>query len=552
MDRFKHKTIFSFVVRPVVSKEKDALLSVASLEALKKFIPDVKTDTNVDLLPVAFNACVVNRFNANDDGVSAGTAIAMAPYFVNKQINSEHNSNRICGVILSSAYSEFGTDKELTEEQCKTMAGPFNMTLGGVIWRRANEDLADIIEECSDPSSPNYLKVSASWELGFSEFDLAVSQGESRNLADCSLISDPVEVAKLEGKLRCRGGNGRVGPNQRIYRLVKGDVLPLGIGLTTMPAADVRGIAVNNSNPEQDFMDEMKKEADQAKDMPSLMDKVDKMCKKMGLDEGQVKNVKERMIQYCGQNRPDLLASLFADISDKQKISLDDVKNAMKQSGLAAAASSLSTQQVVKEISSMKFTSIKEITDDSLKQATASTVTEFIQDELRKASEKYSELEKRKQESDASASKKSEELAAEIKSLNEKLTSLQKELDTLRAEKAEKDKVEVFNQRMASLDEVYELNADDRKVLAAQVKEMSNDQFKAFEQSLTVLLKDKSKEARKTANASTQQIVDRAVNNADPTNKGLPNTTDPDTGSISNRFKKAFARDQIEVKLGRR
>ena len=47
------------------------------------------------------------------------------------------------------------------------MSAPFNITLGGVIWRVANRDLSEVIEESSDPTSEKYMNISASWELRF-------------------------------------------------------------------------------------------------------------------------------------------------------------------------------------------------------------------------------------------------------------------------------------------------------------------------------------------------------------------------------------------------
>ena len=65
MKDLKYKTTFSSTIKPLVSEEKDKYLALASLADIGDFIPDVDTDENVDLLPIAFNACVVNRVNKN-------------------------------------------------------------------------------------------------------------------------------------------------------------------------------------------------------------------------------------------------------------------------------------------------------------------------------------------------------------------------------------------------------------------------------------------------------------------------------------------------------
>ena len=190
MKKFKYKTIFSSEVKPLVSEEKDAYLALAALSSIGDLVPEIDTEKNVDLLPVAFNAFVANRVNKNHDVINTEAALSIANHFVNKPINIEHNRDKVIGTILTAGYSEFGTDNPLTEEQVKNMKGPFNVTLGGVIWKSVNEDVANLIEDSSDPTSENYLKVSASWELGFSEYQLVTMSSEDKNIENFTVGND--------------------------------------------------------------------------------------------------------------------------------------------------------------------------------------------------------------------------------------------------------------------------------------------------------------------------------------------------------------------------
>ena len=61
----KYTTIFSSQIKPLVSEENDKFLAQASLEDVGSFIPDLDLEKNYDLLPIAFNAAVVNRVNKN-------------------------------------------------------------------------------------------------------------------------------------------------------------------------------------------------------------------------------------------------------------------------------------------------------------------------------------------------------------------------------------------------------------------------------------------------------------------------------------------------------
>jgi len=240
---FKYTTTFSSVLKPLVSEEKDKYLALASLMEVGNFIPNVNTEKNVDLLPVAFNAAVVNRVNKNGDVIDTATASAIYKDFINKPINVEHNREKIIGVILTAGFSEFGSDLPMTEEQIKDTTKPFNITLGGVLWKIANPTLATMIEDSSDASSNNYQKISASWELGFSEYNLVVIEGESKNIEDGLEINDANQIESMKANLRAFGGSGRLDKTKAVYRKVIGNVIPLGIGLTENPAADVKGVS---------------------------------------------------------------------------------------------------------------------------------------------------------------------------------------------------------------------------------------------------------------------------------------------------------------------
>ena len=88
MKEFKFTTIFSSEVKPLVSEEKDAYLALAALSNIGDLVPEIDTDKNVDLLPVAFNAFVANRVNKNHDVINTQAALSIANHFINKPINA--------------------------------------------------------------------------------------------------------------------------------------------------------------------------------------------------------------------------------------------------------------------------------------------------------------------------------------------------------------------------------------------------------------------------------------------------------------------------------
>ena len=82
MKDFEYTSAFSSIVKPLVSEEKDQYLALAAIERIGEFVPNVD-EKNYDLLPVAFNAFVVNRANKNGDIIDVATALNISNSFIN-------------------------------------------------------------------------------------------------------------------------------------------------------------------------------------------------------------------------------------------------------------------------------------------------------------------------------------------------------------------------------------------------------------------------------------------------------------------------------------
>lgn len=488
----EYTTIFSSTIKPLVSEEKDKYLAMASLVDIGEFIPEVDTKKNIDLLPIAFNACVVNRANKNGDVIDSATALDIYENFVNKPINIEHNRDRVVGAILSASFSEFGTDKPLTAEQVKEMDSPYNITLGGIVWKVVNSHLADIIENSNDPTSEDYQKVSASWELGFSDYDIAVCQINEKNIEGAEIVSDPDKIEKLRSSLRAFGGDGKLEDGRCVYRRVTKQVIPLGIGLTETPAADVKGVAV--------------------------------------------------------QKEETLAEKENDDSSEKlEKTSLSQHNNVNNNNNLV-----------------MKIESLKDINDESLKTLEASAVHEFIQEEVRKASEDFAAQQDEKKQALEAAEEQHKSLSEEHSKLQEELESVRKGLQELEAEKAARAAQEKFNERMAAFDEEYELTEEDREVIANDVKDLEDEDFENYQGKMKVLLKSKDKKALAEAEAekveekaeevvaseeeTKEEVVDEAIDNAEVEDSAVAATTDAEDPTVYEKYKDAFNIEHFEIK----
>jgi hypothetical protein len=474
---FQYTTTFSSILKPLVSEEKDKYLALASLMQVGNFIPNVDTEKNVDLLPVAFNAAVVNRVNKNGDVIDTDTAIASYKDFINKPINIEHNRERFVGVILTAGFSEFGSDASLSEEQVKDLKGPFNITLGGVIWKIANPNLADKIEESSDATSNKYQSVSASWELGFNDYNVVMIDGESKNIEDGALISDASEIESIKNNLRAFGGSGKLDKTKSIYRKVIGNVVPLGIGLTETPAADVKGIAT------------LKSEAS------------------VEIEQENISKIDNLNVNTYNDNKV------------------------------------------------MKIQSIKDITDESLKQATASQISDLIEQELKVASEKYAAEKATVEQSLKAANEKYDTLAAAQDTLQKEIAALKASLEAAESEKQAILANEKFNERMNAFDAEYDLDSETRQVLASDIAGLDDDSFAAYKNKMAVFMKNKKKGEKKEApegpkeamSASASEVIEQAAANGEKKAAVIPATSTASEDSLFNKYKQAFDYDGFVV-----
>ena len=488
-----YTSIFSSTVRPVVSEEKDKFLSLASMVDLEKFVPEINTEKEVDLLPMAFNAFVANRVNKNGDVIDTSTAMQIKDSFINKPINIEHNRDKIIGTILTTGYSEFGTDKPLEEEDIKNTKSPFNVTLGGILWKVVNPELANYIEDSADPTSENYMNVSASWELGFEDYQILAVEGEEKNTENAEIINDEGSMAKIKDHLRAFGGKGKLDDGRSVYRQVINDVLPLGIGLTETPAADVAGLASKITF--------VKKE-----DLPT-----ESPITQEAVEEKTISQVVENDVNqnYKGRN--------------------------------------------------MKLNSIKDITDESLKELSASVVSDFIEEQLKEASEKFNE-DKTETETALKAAKDDyDKLSAEHSDVREQLEKLSSSIAELEKEKAERIALDKFNERMASLDEAYKLSDEDRQVIAAQIKNLDEESFEKYLNDMKVLLSSKVKtddldeeeekeetieqeqaEAKASVEPSVEEVVEDALDKAEEIKEEIPVSANASEADVYDKDKKAF------------
>jgi len=521
----KYKTIFSSTIKCLINDEKDKILSLASAEQLKGLIPDeVKGEKNIDLLPISAPLCNVGRANLNGDLIDKPTATAIYKSFINRGLNIEHKRTTYIGHIISAGFSEYQTNKPLTLEAIKDK-DIFDISIAGVLYKIANPSLMDFVEDCSNPSSVNHDKCSLSWEISFASYKILVG---SRNINEGKIIdsSEKDNFEKYDKFLKCNGGTGKDDKNNEVYRLVCGEeVYPLGAAITESPAGFIRGLYVENGQKEE-----------------TINAQIDEITNKI---------------------KDSILETIRNEIKqpDKEELSLakDKENNAKDKENISQLEKPDVNQNSRKNITNMKITKLQDITDESLKQISASDMNTFINDELQKVSEKYV-AEKNAKET---LEKNHKALEAKHLELETQTNKIKADLDKIQSDVAAKEKTEKFNQRMAHFDETYELEKEDSEIIAKKLGKVDSDEaYAELEKELKVLLKHKNKEVIKAAkdkelenkddkdkNKETKgstETVKGALDNleVDKTKGNLPNSTTVEPKTLTEKYAKAF--DTVE------
>jgi len=469
---YKYKTSFASQIQSENSDNLKQSLASASLDELKQIAPrNIDFDQNIDLLGVAFNAAVVNMFNKNHDGISTDTALAVSSFFKHKPTNIEHNKEKIVGHVVDYGFSSFNDNKILAEEDIdEDDLELFNIALSAVIYKTIDESFASLVERSTNPNDSLFNSISASWEIGFNDYIIAIG---SKNLKEAELVVEEKQIKELSDYLKAFGGEGRMKDGTEIYRLVAGDVYPLGIGFTTNPAANVEGL-IKLDNKKKDHKDQQETQAETEKieiDLEKFLKKIIKSKKKLSHNE-----------------KEDVILNKADFNSHTQKMETKEFINEIKETIKASASDKFSEEAVA---------NVLKVVTDAIKERSDSYVLE------------KAEIEKQKEEAEA-AKAESEAKTAELESA---LAETSEKLSALEAEIKEAKDLQLFNDRMQSLDDSYDLNDADRKIIASEIESLDDteESFASYMEKVEVIFSHKNKEFIKEQEDKFNQRVEEEL-----------------------------------------
>ncbi len=472
----KYKYTATFIADAQFKKESFAnyksTAAIEELTELEALLPgQAEINDNPDLLFFSCNLAVANLINLNGHGVDTKTATSLAKYWKHRPVNIEHRRDNVVGYLLNSGYSSFPENKLLSDTEVEDTAEPFNICVGGLVWKAVDPWFAMYMEESTDPDGYCFKDISTSWEIGFDEFHLVL---DSKNLTKAEIISDPDKIEELKDCLRQFGGSGFTKDNREIYMLITGNVRPLGIGLVRNPAAPVSGIKIAEVKEE-------KKEQNKVEETLT------------SLDDSFAKSAE----------------SLANSLSEAFQ-SLENVKNIEK-------IISQKPKIIVKRIKPMKFKDLDEFCDMYVEASTKnesiamSDMRDFIKEQILKKDDEWKAQVAEKEQ-------KTVELQAAVDAAKENAKELEKvkaELAELQAKQVEAEVNRVFDVRMGELNEKYDLSAKVAQVIAKSIRGKSNEDYASWlENEGEVILAGKEKkndvidpaDAVKTATASIDHV----------------------------------------------
>ena len=174
--------------------------------------------------------------------------------------------------------------------------------------------------------------------------------------------------------------------------------------------------------------------------------------------------------------------------------------------------------------------------------------------------------------------KAAEASSQELESLKKELASVNEEISSLKTEVSAREEAERFNERMSELDDTFELEDEDRVVLASELKNLSTSEeayaeykeklnivwkhkTKAFKEEQEKILKDRIEEevqkrlsslaSNSEASEVSSEEAEEVIENAQAEEEVVANNNAESIEeeiSLRDKFKQAFSRDSVEIK----
>lgn len=535
MEEPTFKTTFSAVIKAIEPSEEEILETKASLGDFISNLPeDIRPEDDPDLLYIVANLAVPGLVNLNDDCLMPEDAVAIYKKFEKKQCNIEHNRSDICGYIVKSYLTSF-ENKILTPEEALASKSPFYITTIAALWKVANKELCNLISESSNPSNPNYNKLSLSFEVGFYSYDIGIAKKDRNAIESLEIISSESEKYKDYDKLlKINGGSGVLNKEEDfVYRILKDNIIPLGQGIVEQPAAQVKGIDIivknkedkedteeskdveddkNDSEDSDELENDNEEEKDSGEDSMEKEDDDDEKNEKIELSPEQLKTIIINTIKY---------------ILSENKIFNKNKKNSV------LTINNINIMNKLEELEA-SWAEVKE----KPAQEVFANIRQTLADEISKASEEFVQKQKEAEDKAATLEKEKADAIAAQAEVTSQLEAIKAELQALKDAAASAQKESMYNDHMSLIDQTFDFEDDELALIVAEVRDLDEESFAKWFDKSKKLMKEKTKAYK----AEKKQMMEKKLCDA-----GIKASVDEKTLN----FKEIIASaKQVEVEIG--
>lgn len=430
----------------------------ASLEGLRPLLPaEIDLAQNPDLISTAFNGAVGNMANGNHDCVGLEESIILAKTAYHKALNLEHKSQKIVGHLITSGFSTFEGSEILSEEQVRD--------LGDAPF---NISFGGVIYSKIHPDLGKLVMASTDPNSKFyqtvsTSFEVAFSNFHimmgSKFVKDAEIISDANQIKEMKKYLKRYGGSGfyKNDAKMPVYRKIVGQNI-LTIGHAL------------TSRPAAQVKGLIAEDADSAE----------------------------------ASNKTKATISLFC--GDKEK---SVTKN-----------NSTNDMDIETLLQEMHASLEKLVSANETEQANANLAKELAPKLKELNAEWVANRNKAMQDKEAAEAKMTE-LYAQVEKMSKQLSDAEQKLWTMEENSRATKTLMRYNERMAAMDEEFEMDDDDRALVASKLKtlevkdEEQDSVFASFKDEMNKLWKHKNKaaiaKAKEEFDAKLQSELDKRI-----------------------------------------
>lgn len=217
---------------------------------------------------------------------------------------------------------------------------------------------------------------------------------------------------------------------------------------------------------------------------------------------------------------------------------------------------------------------LEEIKAHMIKDNTTKGFEAAMADKIREASESYVAKVNEAKASQEKAEKEAADFKASQEALAVQLAETKDKLAKIEAAASAKEAADLFSARMDEFNNEYDLDDEDRQILASDLKEItSEDAYAAYKDKMAKLMKNKNKKAKEkmaeeakaavdkavaeklaeiskasTKKLSDKELAEKALEEAKASETNLPNNNGGQTAeNLKELFAKAFSAENVKI-----